>query len=108
MEEKVFMLLVSVMMNSSMDEQCWLKEMASYSTHCVFYDFFTNLIKNKLAISMYIMSFLHYFFPSDDLLEDSDSEEHSRSESVTGRLYLTCYICSSLEVKGEILLPDLE
>lgn len=27
-------------------------------------------------------------FFSDDLLEDSDSEEHSRSESVTGRLYL--------------------
>lgn len=49
---------------------------------------------------------MHYFFFSDDLLEDSDSEEHSRSESVTGRLYLTCYMCSSLEVKGEILLPD--
>lgn len=36
MEEKVCMLLVFVM-NSSMDEQCWLKGMASYSTYCVFY-----------------------------------------------------------------------
>lgn len=34
------------------------------------------------------MLFLFFFFFSDDLLEDSDSEEHSRSESVTGRLYL--------------------
>lgn len=56
---------------------------------------------------MYIMSFVHfYFFFSDDLLEDSDSEEHSRSESVTGRLYLICYICNTLEVKGEILLSS--
>lgn len=39
-----------------------------------------------------------YFFFSDDLLEDSDSEEHSRSESVTGRLY------NNLEVIREVVL----
>lgn len=55
---------------------------------------------------MYIMSFMHFFFFSDDLLEDSDSEEHSRSESVTGRLYLICYVYNNLEVKGEILLSS--
>lgn len=53
---------------------------------------------------MYMGSFMLFFFFSDDLLEDSDSEEHSRSESVTGRLYLICYIYNSSEVKGEILL----
>lgn len=36
MEDKV--LLVSVM-NSSMDEKYWLKGMASYNTHCGFYEF---------------------------------------------------------------------
>lgn len=55
---------------------------------------------------MYIMSFMHFFFFSDDLLEDSDSEEHSRSESVTGRLYLIRYVYNNLEVKGEILLSS--
>lgn len=38
MEKKVFLMLMS-MMNSSVDEQCWLKGMASYSTHCVFNEF---------------------------------------------------------------------
>lgn len=68
---------------------------------------FTNLIKNKHAVSMYMESFILFFFFSDDLLEDSDSEEHSRPESVTGRLYLICFIRNSLEVKGEILLSGL-
>lgn len=30
------------------------------------------------------MFFNHFFSSSDDQLEDSDSDEHSRSESVTG------------------------
>lgn len=51
-------------------------------------------------------SCIYFFFFSDDLLEDSDSEEHSRSESVTGRLYLICYVYNNLEVKGEILLSS--
>lgn len=46
----------------------------------------------------YMVTFIHMvFFFSDDLLDDSDSEEHSRSESVTGRLYLMHVICRDRE-----------
>lgn len=52
--------------------------------------------------AVYMVTFIHmvgflFFFFSDDLLDDSDSEEHSRSESVTGRLYLIHVLCRGQE-----------
>lgn len=65
-----------------------LTERNAITIHIAFFTIFKKIIKNKNATTVYKVSFMHYFFFSDDLLEDSDSEEHSRSESVTGMLYL--------------------
>lgn len=64
---------------------------------CIFLNSF-DLLKNRNANSVHgdIYTYVFFFF-SDDLLDDSDSEEHSRSESVTGRLYLMHVICRGQE-----------
>lgn len=36
---------------------------------------------------------IHFFSSSDDQLEDSDSDEHSRSESVTGMKFVISNVC---------------
>ena len=46
----------------------------------------SNLLNLNLGCVMLVMLPNHIFSSSDDQLEDSDSDEHSRSESITGTL----------------------
>ena len=66
---------------------------------------FTQIIDlhySVTLVSKYCTSYLCLAF-SDDLLEDSDSEEHSRSESVTGTYMVFLVNSVEYEIDNNVL-----